>query len=153
MKQLLASGTAAALFCAAFVAGCAPSLSPLYRDYEAPETDSASVDARVLAALEEAGWDTVQTEIPNAIATDERVLSNWGIYKVTASLEVTPLGADHVRVYVHPFRKYIFGGRGKIVYLTRRIRSKFMPQVNEAFEQQRLHLAGTPFERDDTTLR
>lgn len=132
---------------------CTPSLSPLYRDYNAPPADSASVDARILAALDAAGWDTVSTDLPNTIATDERVLSDWGIYKVTASLEVTPIGREHVRVYVHPFRKYIFGGRGKILYLTKRIRSKLIPDVNRAFDEQGLSLAGTPFERDNTVLR
>lgn len=143
---------ASLLSAAALLSACSPSLSPLYRDYGIP-SDSASVDARIVAALEDAGWDTVKTDIPNAIATSEKVLSHWGIYRVTASLEVTPLGQDHVRVFVHPFRRYIFGGKGKILYLTRRIRSRFMPELNEALKEQGLVVAGTPFERDRTKLR
>ena len=137
---------------AALASACTPSLSPLYRDYQVPPGDD-SLDARIVAALEDAGWDTVSTDVPNAIATKEKVLSNWGIYKVTASLEVTPLGRDHVRVFIHPFRKYIFGGKGKILYLTGRIRSRFMPELNEALTEQGLVVAGTPFERDRTKLR
>ena len=133
--------------------GCAPSLSPLYRDYEMGQSDSTSVDGRIVAALKDAGWDTVATSVPNAIATEEKVLSNWGLYKVTASLEVTPLGQDHVRVFIHPYRRYVVGGKGKIPFLTRRIRSQFLPELNDAFEGQGFAIAGTPFERDDSTLR
>lgn len=153
MKRLVTYAsllTAAALVLSA----CAPSLSPLYRDFEAGRADSAAaLDARITSALQEAGWDTVATNVPNAVATEEKVLSNWGIYKVTASLEVTPLGRDHVRVYVHPYRQYLFGGKGKIPYLTRRVRVKFLPELNEAFEKHGLALSGTPFERDQIRMR
>jgi len=147
----------AAVFVAAvsalLLSACAPSLSPLYRDYEAPASDSVAVEARVVAALQEAGWDTVATDLPHAIETEEKVLTNWGVYKLAASLEVTPMGSDHVRVFVHPYRKYFIGGKGKIQYLTRRVRARFIPELNDAFANQGLQLAGTPFERDDTVLR
>lgn len=135
------------------LSACSPSLTPLYRDYNAYSPDSTAWNDRITAALGQAGWDTVATDVPNAVATDERVLSNWGVYKVTASIEVTPLGSDHVRVFIHPYRRYIFGGRGKIPYLTRRIRSRFMPALNEAFEEHGMTVAGTPFERDNTRMR
>ena len=134
------------------LAACAPSLSPLYRDYEAGGAGGALED-RIVAALQEAGWDTVSTTVPHAVATEEKVLSHWGLYKVTASLEVTPLGRDHVRIFVHPYRQYIVGGKSKIPYLTRRIRVKFLPDLSDAFETQGFALAGTPFERDDTEMR
>lgn len=133
-----------------FISGCSPSLSPLYRDYEVAETGS-SVTPRIAAALLEAGWDTVETEIPNAVVTEDKTLSNWGLYRVTASLEVTPLGRDHVRVFVHPYRKYITGGKGKIPYLTPSIRAKFLPELNDALENQGLVVVGTPVERDKET--
>lgn len=135
-----------------FLTACAPSLSPLYRDYEVGGSSEAA-DARIVAALRSAGWDTVATEVPNAIASEEKVLSNWGLYRVTAQLEVTPLGRDHVRIFVHPYRKYIVGGKGKIPYLTRRIRVKFLPELTEAFEEQGFAVAGTPFERDKSVMR
>lgn len=138
---------------ALIVSACSPSLTPLYRDYDAPAADSLSLEDRIVAALQEAGWDTVATTLPHAIATDERVLSDWGLYRVAASLEVSPLGRDHVRLFVHPYRKYIIGGKGKIQYLTRRVRSRFIPELNEAFEKHGLRLAGTPFERDNTAIR
>ena len=137
-----------------------------------PPADT-SVQARVTAALLEAGWDTLHTQVPNAIATKDKTLSRWGLYRVTASLEVTPLGQvegvqdldlqehegqrqagqDHVRVFVHPYRRYITGGRGKIPFLTPSIRSKFLPELNEAFREQGLVLLGTPVERDDEIVQ
>ncbi len=159
---------------------CAPSLAPLYRDYdvvaldtsraaslthpaERPETLSgapsderpppAMARPRIVAALHEAGWDTTSTSLPHAVATRERVLQRWGLYRIVAYLEVAPLGRDHVRVYAHPFRKYVFGKASKIPYLTRPIRSRFLPELDEAFAKHGLQPVGTPFERDDTALR
>lgn len=146
---LMAVGTFTAL---SFLAsGCSPSLSPLYRDYKLPESSSAPLSGRITTALHEAGWDTRQTEIPNAIVTRDKTLSHWGLYRVTASLEVTPLGRNYVRVFVHPYREYVTGGKGKIPYLTPSIRSKFLPELNEALERQGLVVVGTPLERDEET--
>ena len=153
MKGPFAYLLGAALVILFMLPGCAPSLSPLYRDFDTGRSDSTAVDSRIVAALQGAGWDTVATEIPNAIATQEKVLSNWGLYKVTASLEITPLGPDHVRVFIHPYRKYVIGGKGKIPFLTRRIRSQFLPELNDSFEDHGFVLVGTPFERDDTKMR
>jgi len=133
------------------MSGCSPSLSPLYRDYEISPADT-SVRDRVTTALLDAGWDTLGTQVPNTVATKAKTLSRWGLYRVTASLEVTPLGQDHIRVFVHPYRRYITGGRGKIPYLTPAIRSKFLPELNIALQEQGLVVLGTPVERDDETV-
>lgn len=146
---LVAIGALTALLLAT---ACSPSLSPLYRDFEIAPSDT-SLNARIAAALIEAGWDTVSTDVPNAVTTDEKVLSNWGIYRVSASLEVTPLGRNHVRVFVHPYRQYFIGGRGKIPYLTRPLASKFLPALNTAFRKHGIHGAGTLFERDDRRMQ
>ena len=150
MPDLLPKMGAVALLAvlALAISACSPALSPLYRDYQVPD-GGPGFDERITAALEEAGWDTVGVDTPNAITTKVRTLSHWGIYRVIASLEVTPLGSDHVRVFVHPYRRYFTGGRGKIPYLTRSIRSKFLPALNEAFEEQGLVVVGTPLERDE----
>lgn len=162
------------------LSACAPSLAPLYRDYDRPPADTLlalvvseavdppgessgipsdegavarTVSERIIAALNEAGWDTTATDLPHAIATKERVLRRWGLYRITVYMEVAPLGRNHVRIYIHPFRKYIFGKARKIQYLTRRVRSRFMPELDKAFAEHGLKPAGTPFERDDTVLR
>lgn len=135
------------------LSACSPSLSPLYRDYQVPSDEGTPIEQRVTSALAEAGWDTVGVNIPNAITTEEKTLSNWGIYKVTATLEVTPLGQDHVRVYVHPYRHYITGGKGKIPYLTPSLRSKFLTSLNQAFRAQGLAAVGTPIERDEESTK
>lgn len=143
------AGFAALVFGAGLLlSSCSPSLSPLYRDYEVRD-GGASMEQRVAGALVDAGWDTVEVDTPNAITTEEKTLSHWGIYRVTATLEVTPLGQDHVRVFVHPYRRYITGGKGKIPYLTPSLRSKFLHSLNEAFAAQGLVVIGTPIERDE----
>lgn len=130
------------------LSACSPSLSPLYRDYERPG-EGVPIEERVIAALSEAGWQTVDADVPNAITTEARTLSRWGIYRVTAELEVTPLGQNHVRVFVHPYRHFITGGKGKIPYVTPRLRSKLLGPLNEAFKSQGLTVVGTPVERDE----
>ena len=117
------------------------------------EDAPARVRQRIVAALHEAGWDTTSTDLPHAIATRERTVQRWGLYSIVVHLEVTPLGRDHVRMYAHPFRKYVFGKASKLSYLTRPIRSRFLPELEEAFAKHGLQPVGTPFERDDTVLR
>lgn len=132
--------------------GCAPSLSPLYRDYEAPTGPETAVKDSIRAALQEAGWTLVSSSPPNAIATQPRLLSNWWIYKTRASLEVLPLGQKHVRLYIHPYRTYFTGGQSKIAYLSSGLREELLPDINEALQEKGLTLVGTPFQRDNTGL-
>ena len=100
------------------LAACSPSLSPLYRDYTLTQEDSGPEDdlvaePRIRDALQASGWDPAESAAPNAVSTEERTLRNWGLYRVVVELEVVPLGPEHVRVYFHPYRRYLFGGRGK----------------------------------------
>jgi hypothetical protein len=146
---------------AVLFAGCAPSLSPLYRDYDVEpastvanserstdETDSDIYD-RIRAALASAGWNETPSAAPNAVSTKSRQLSNWGLYRVVVSLDVVPVGEQHVRVLFHPARVYFTGGRSKIPYLGSGMRSALLPELNEAFEAQGLYPIGTPRERDE----
>ncbi|HMB90898.1 MAG TPA: hypothetical protein VKP65_08630 [Rhodothermales bacterium] len=133
------------------MAACAPSLSPLYRDYEA-QTDSSSaapIDERIETALTDAGWHLKSAAAPNAFATEERKLSSWGLYSVVASVEVVPLGTEYVRLYIHPYRKYITGGRGKIPYLNKSLQRSVLKDLTRAFEQQGLQAIGTGEKRDE----
>jgi hypothetical protein len=153
-----------ALCLAALFVGCAPSLSPLYRDYDvepAPASTSVGdteqstdeVDRgiydRIRAALADAGWTEAPSAAPNVVSTEPRQLSNWGIYRVVVSLDVVPVGEQHVRVLFHPARIYFTGGRSKIPYLGSEMRSALLPELNEAFEAQGLYPIGTPRERDE----
>lgn len=129
------------------VAACAPSLSPLYRDYEVQNIDRPIAD-RIEAALGEAGWQITPASAPNALATDERKIRNWGLYSVVVSLEVVPVGEHYVRLYLHPYRKYFTGNRSKIPYLKKSLQRTLLTNLNEAFHNQGLQALGTGIERD-----
>ncbi len=130
-------------------AGCSPSLSPLYRDYEVARGDAPEdLRAAIEAALVEAGWTPVAASAPNVVATETRVFNDWGLYKTEAFLEVAPLGDRYVRVLVHPYRKYITGGRSKIPYMKGGLRRALLPELNRAFEAHGLYLLGTAIDRD-----
>lgn len=143
--------------------GCAPSFSPLYRDYnvesasdEAEETTADVVDSdlysRIRAALTDAGWAATTPVAPNVVSTEPRQLSNWGLYRVLVSLDVVPVGERHVRVLFHPARRYFTGGQSKIPYLDGGLRRALLPDLNEAFEAQGLYPIGTPRERDEEQI-
>jgi hypothetical protein len=150
---------------AAISSGCAPSLSPLYRDYDverpsevglvessggvSENTGDRDVNARIREALADAGWTEAAAAAPNAISTEPRQLSNWGLYRVLVSLDVVPVGDRHVRVLFHPVRRYFTGARSKIFYLDGGMRRALLPELNEAFEAQGLYPIGTPRERDE----
>ena len=127
--------------------GCAPSLSPLYRDYAVPDTVEAT-ESRITRALSDAGWTVTDDRPPQAIATEERTLTNWGLYRVVASLEVVPLGSGHVRVLIHPYRAYFTGSRSKMPFLRRSLQRTILPELNEAFEAEGLEIAGTALDRE-----
>lgn len=134
---------------------CAPSLAPLYSDYEvradAPLPDDA-LRARIEAALEDAGWTITPAPAPNAVATEAQTFRRWGLYDVTAALEVVPFRGDHVRIYVHPYRHYVTGGRSKIPYLSGRLRASVLRDLNASLAEQGLVLLGTPEERDEDAV-
>jgi hypothetical protein len=141
----------ALLVLATGLSACAPRLAPLYHDYQVTTADTPAAD-RVKAALEEAGWQVRASDTPNVIATEERTLTHWGLYKIEASLEVATLGDEHVRVFIHPYRHYVTGGRSKIPFLRRRLRGLVLPDLTEALSKRGLHRAGTPFEKDRVAL-
>ncbi len=156
-------------FCGLTVcAGCAPSFSPLYRDFDIEPVAEAFTVAerarvetgttaerkdevydRIREALAEAGWEEAPSASPNVVSTQPRQLSDWGLYRVLVSLDVVPLGSHHVRVLFHPVRRYFTGGRSKIPYLSSGMRHALLPALNEAFETQGLYPIGTPRERDE----
>ena len=130
--------------------GCSPSFSPLYRDYTVQPSD-APLEARIEAALLEAGWQPEPGEAPNVIATEERTLNEWGLYRIVASLEVVPVGDDYVRLYVHAFRHYFTGSRSKIPCLKKGLRGQVLTDLNKSFAANGLTALGTAVERDRQT--
>ncbi len=126
---------------------CAPTLAPLYNDYEI-QTEAGDVEQRITRALEAAGWAPTPADAPNAIATEERKLSNWVLYDVMVSLEAVPIGEDYVRLYVHPYRRYFTGSRSKIPFLKKGLRRAVLKELDPALEQQGLVAIGTSVSRD-----
>ena len=135
------------------LAACAPSIAPLYRDYEAqpsdPRVGDSDVFARLRLALADAGWDEAPADAPNVISTTPRTLSSWGFYRTELALDVAPINERFVRVYFHPVRYSFLGGRSKIGYLSGGVRRAVMPALNEALEAQGFVVLGTPRERDE----
>ena len=147
-----------------FLSACSPSLAPPYRDYEvrtpppvtrggeaegAPEAD---VYARIRAALTEAGWEEASSGAPNIVSTAPRRISDWGLYRTAVSLDVAPIGAHHVRVFFHPVRYSVLGGRTKLGYLSGSLQRSLVPDLNAAFAKQGFVVLGTPDERDEETV-
>jgi len=139
--------------CVLCTSACAPSLSPLYRDYAVADTVQVT-DARIENALEESGWTLASSDtLPHTVVTNHRTIRNWGLYRVKASLEVVPLGPEHVRVLIHPYRHYFTGSRSKIPFMRRSLQRSILPDLNEALAAQGLQVAGTSLKRDRQPVR
>jgi hypothetical protein len=154
------------LFLLASSTGCGGSLSPLYADFRIEEParpssiaepssalqDSASVAPirqRIEEALLEAGWELDEAPSENAVSTKEVEIAEWGIYDVRVSLDVVPINQKFVRVYVHPYRQYFYGGRSKMGYMNRRVRSYVFPELAEAFAARDIVPVGAPEIEED----
>ncbi len=140
--------SAALVVCAALLAGCAPSISPLYRDYDLRESADGALRQRIVDALGATRWKVVSTSAPHVVATDTVTLSRFGLYRVEVALEVAPVGDRYARVLVHPYRVYFTGARRKIPYFKRRLRRTILPELARAFEAQGLYAIGSDVERD-----
>jgi hypothetical protein len=150
----------AALALALLLAACSPSFAPLYRDYEARALPAGTIDgaaepgvfAHIRAALSEAGWEEVPADAPNVVSTAPRRVSDWGLYRTDVSLDVAPVGARHVRVFFHPVRSSVLGGRTKLGYLSGGLRRALLPDLNAALARHGFVVLGTPDERDEETV-
>lgn len=142
-----------ALLVLAGVAGCAPSIAPLYRDYRigltATADDAEALRARVRTALAEAGWTPAEGLVPGVVATQPRPMGQGLFSRTEVTLDVTPIGGQHVRVFFHPYRRYVTGGRSKVGFLGDGLRRRLVPPLNEALARQGLVALDTPRERDE----
>ncbi|MEM8599267.1 MAG: hypothetical protein AAGF99_05055 [Bacteroidota bacterium] len=151
-----------------FAVGCAPSISPLYRDFAPPSSPQAgtndglegsaqgaatTLDEAVLMegaarALLQADWTLAGTYGASTLRTEPRTVSNLGLYRTEVTLEVIPLSGGYVRVHIHPYRHYLVGGRSKLPYLSPGLRRALLPGLEKAFEAEGLQMLGTARKRD-----
>jgi hypothetical protein len=132
------------------ITGCSPSLSPLYRDYRVPADSSYSAadTSRIKKALREAGWTVRTSNQSRVIATDPQIVDNWILYKVEVSIETVPINDKYLRLYLHPRRRYITGGRTKISFLNDSLREQLVPPLTESFNKYGYKLTGRPEDRN-----
>lgn len=135
--------------------GCAPSLTPLYRDFEQAEpvpavqsTATGTELERIDRALRAVGWKPRPGVVEGFLATDPRTFRDWGFYSVEVDLEVLPLAGEYVRVLIHPYRRFIVGGRRKIPYLKTGLAEDVVRDLAVAMAAEGLTLVGTATERD-----
>jgi hypothetical protein len=130
------------------IAGCAPSFDALYRDFVRPHhlegAEMTVLRPVIVAALEEAGWTVLEeTHLP-VVATEPRTHARWLAYRVTVQVEVLPMGSNHVRVLIHPFREYAWGTRSRIPYLTGPVKRAFVPELERAFARAEIVMLASP---------
>jgi hypothetical protein len=130
--------------------GCTPRLSPLYRDFSlgGSGTGSAATQDRIVSALEKAGWTVIEGVTANVVATQPRKFRSWGIYSMEVELEVARVGNGHVRVFIHPYRHYFTGSRGKQPYLRSGLAKSVMKTLQDPFAAEGLTFVGTAQSRD-----
>ena len=130
--------------------GCAPSLSPLYRDFESPPSGADTVATisdqaamqELKKALREAGWEIAASR-PDLIETKVQTVQDLGLYKINVHLEVLPVDGTYMRVLFHPYRKYFFGHETKLLFLKSDIRQELLPPLQEALQDRGFRALGT----------
>ena len=133
----------------AAVAGCAPRLSPPYRDYEARAVGGA-LAAELRAAAVEAGWEIAPSRDPRVVTTAPRRVATGLASRTEAALDLVPLDGGHVRVYVRAERRStVFGGRSKVYALDPGLRAAALAGLTDALRQRGLVPLGTPRDRDE----
>ncbi|NND71589.1 MAG: hypothetical protein HKN43_08415 [Rhodothermales bacterium] len=137
----------AAVFAVLVLTGCSPSLSPLYRDFE-HNADTDDVRERVERALTDANWQIDSSVDQTLITTESRTFKHWLLYRVEASLQVTEVDGDYVRVLINPYRVYFTGRRSKVPYLKKRLGRSVMRDFQRELDQEGLVAIGTVVERD-----
>lgn len=143
--HFLALTLAAVLF-----VGCSPRISPLYRDFSIGESSSSelTIHERLSRALEEGGWVVIDGITSNVVATESRRMRSWVIYDMEVELEASPVGNGHIRLFIHPYRRYFTGSRGKMPYLKSGLAKSVLKTLEEPFDTYGLRFAGTAQSRD-----
>lgn len=135
-------------------AGCAPRLSPPYRDYEvrvveAPTPEVTALQARLRAAVEAAGWTPAPSLAPAIVSTESREVASGLTSTTRAALDLVPLDGGFVRVYVRAESRSFLGGRSKVYALDADLRRIVLGPLSEALAASGLVPLGTPRDRDE----
>ncbi len=132
------------------LAGCSPSLGPMYRDYEVTDSlTSSDIEARIVEALEAAGWEHTEGATENVVKTEDRTLNYRLLYKTSAFLEIVPIGDEYVRVLIHPYRNHLIGIRSKLPYLPSNVERRIVPPLTEALAERGLYVPGRAPDEDE----
>ncbi len=118
---------------ALLIAGCAPRLAPLYRDYRAPDTLALGAAQRALAT---AGWALAPSPPAGTLATDLRTGSDFGLYRMHLRVEVLPLDSGLVRVLFDPVRRFAWGERSHMPYLPGGLSRTYVAPLEQALKAQ-----------------
>lgn len=131
-------------------AGCAPSIAPTYRDYRIEaERSELPVAERLAAALGEAGWTLAESDAPNVLTTEPRLIDRGVFSRTEVSLDLAPLNDRFVRVYVQAVRWNVFGARSKPPYLSTGLRRRALSELTDALRSRGLVALDAPRERDE----
>jgi hypothetical protein len=128
------------------LAGCSPSITPLFRDFEVAAGEPAE-PSEIAAALSAAGWTLVSEENAPAIRTEPRAFRKRLISHTEARLEAIPMGGQYVRVLIRADRVYVTGHRGPLGYLPEGVRREIVPPLRAAFAEHGMVLVPTTVER------
>jgi hypothetical protein len=126
------------LVVAGFLSGCSPSISPLFRDFEASSVGTGQDPIR--EALESAGWSISQDTTDTYLRTMPRRFNNRGFVASEVYLEVVPMARQHFRIFIYAERLYFFGHRGRIPYLPASLRDAVVPPLAAAFAMHGMNL-------------
>lgn len=126
--------------------GCSPRLVPLYYDYQLPSATEAPLYP-VAQALTAAGWEVIRGDSLH-LETAPRAMRHWGLYQVVVRLEAVSVDGRFVRLFIHPYRRYLTGRRSKIPYLPAGLQAILLPQLHTALAAKELKPIGTAFQRD-----
>ncbi|MEM0963715.1 MAG: hypothetical protein AAGK21_14400 [Bacteroidota bacterium] len=139
----------ALLVCVLLVAGCAPRLSPPYRDYEVRMAADDSLSMELREALTDSGWTVEEKSSPGIVSTQTQEIASGLLSTTYAALDLVPLSGDFVRVYVRAESRNVLGGRTKVYALNGRLREAVYGPLSESLRQRGLVPLGTPRDRDE----
>lgn len=131
------------------LAGCAPRLSPPYRDYEVRRSESAGITMELREAALEAGWELSAATDSSIVTTEARRVESGLLSDTDAFLTLVPLDGGFVRVYVRAEKRGVLGGRSKVYALEPGLQASVLGSLTDALEARGLVPLGTPRTRDE----